>query len=84
MKLAIVGSLVAAVLALTGCSGSREALCQSDEYPVWSTSAPGDGRACVVNGQEPPVGYARYPKGHAPHWLDEDYNPVASASPTIK
>jgi hypothetical protein len=78
--MALVGAT--AVLTLTGCADlTREAMCADDAYPVWPVNAPDSGRTCVPNGQEPPTGYACYPMGHVPHWTDEDYNPMTSASP---
>ncbi|MER6045157.1 hypothetical protein ABT136_31165 [Streptomyces sp. NPDC001856] len=80
---------VAAVVALTGCSGweYREDVCASGEYPVLSVG--GTGGACVSDGKEPPAGYARYPQGKVPqevgdkwdtywdtHTLDEDGNVI--------
>jgi hypothetical protein len=78
--------LLTAGVMLTGCSGMREAMCQDNEYPVWATDAPATGRECVPKGEQPPPGYARYPAGHVPHYLDEDYTPslapTSSPSPT--
>lgn len=83
MKRAIAGVLVVvAGLALAGCTGIREANCQDDEYPAWSINYPDTGGACVPNGQDPGPGYARFPEGHVPYWLDEWYNPMESPGPT--
>jgi hypothetical protein len=76
---ALVG--LAMIAGLFGCSPIRDHMCQPGEYPVWSQAAPATGRLCVTDGQEPPRGFARYPAGHVPTYVDEDYDPASSPSP---
>ncbi|MFF1542668.1 SCO0607 family lipoprotein [Streptomyces sp. NPDC058291] len=64
----------AAVVALTGCSGLeyRENICGNGEYPVLSV---GDtGSSCVPDGDEPPAGSVRYPKGKVPTQVDDKWD----------
>ncbi|WP_338673813.1 hypothetical protein V1460_12495 [Streptomyces sp. SCSIO 30461] len=65
---------VAAVVALTGCSGweYREYVCSRGEYPVLSVG--GTGSACVSDGEEPPAGYARYPQGKVPQEVGDTWD----------
>ncbi len=56
-------------------------MCPEGEYPVRADSFPASGRACVEEGREPPSGYRRFPAGHVPHWVDDDYDPTAMHSP---
>ncbi|MFG3350241.1 SCO0607 family lipoprotein [Streptomyces sp. NPDC048018] len=64
----------AAVMALTGCAGFeyREDICSSGEYPVLSVG--GTGSACVPDGQEPPVGFVRYPQGKVPQQVGDTWD----------
>lgn len=72
----VVVSLVGIVSVLAGCSLPRERMCSGGEYPVYALEAPSTGRTCVDDGDEPPSGYAPYPEGRVPEYLDEDYNPA--------
>jgi hypothetical protein len=68
----VVWSLLA-VLLMTATSGcSREKVCSSGKYPAISTEFPESGRVCVPNGQRPPTGYATYPPGQTPTYVDQD------------
>jgi len=67
--------LLAAALAaglLSGCS-FREAICGSDEYPVAAVDST-TGRACVPDGEDPPVGYVRFPAGKVPEHVDDEWD----------
>ncbi|MFI6931987.1 SCO0607 family lipoprotein [Streptomyces sp. NPDC050287] len=56
---------------LVGCS-AEEAICEDGEYTVMSVG--GTGGACVSNGEEPPKGYVRYPKGKVPEHVDDKWD----------
>ncbi|MEU6366707.1 hypothetical protein ABZ876_13500 [Streptomyces sp. NPDC046931] len=44
----------------------------SNEYPVLTV---GDtGSACVGEGDQPPAGYVRYPKGKVPQQVDDKWD----------
>jgi len=45
----------------------------SDEYPVKAVG-PGGGSACVSDGQEPPDGMVRYPKGQVPERVGDKWD----------
>lgn len=70
----LIGSL------LTACAFTRERMCGSGEYPVWSVRYPETGGACVPEGGQPPPGYATYPPGLVPEYFDE----VITCSPAGK
>ncbi|MGK5682191.1 SCO0607 family lipoprotein [Actinoplanes sp. URMC 104] len=55
-----------------GCS-LREAICGSGEYPVAAVDSL-TGRACVPEGEEPPVGYVRFPAGKEPRHVDDEWD----------
>lgn len=69
------------VLLVAGC-GYREKICRDGEYPAFSLEFPESGRICVRQGEAPPAGYAKYPAGKVPYWLDEDYTPTVPAGTT--
>jgi hypothetical protein len=58
---------------LTACSplSFRERVCSEGEYPAYSERYPSTGGYCVPNGQEPKRGFARYPPGLVPVYVDE-------------
>lgn len=69
------------VTALASCDVqdvAREQLCSDGAYPAFSERYPRTGRTCVDEGQDPPVGFSRYPDGRVPKFVDEDYNPKAA------
>ncbi|MFC4036300.1 SCO0607 family lipoprotein [Streptomyces polygonati] len=64
--------------ALTGLSTAcdtdvRDHMCMSNEYPVAAVGS-SLGGACVTNGQQPPAGYVRYPKGQVPLHVDDTWD----------
>jgi hypothetical protein len=66
--------LIAALVAGlgTGCS-IREAICSSGEYPVAAVNSL-TGRACVPDGEQPPSGYVRFPKGKEPQHVGDEWD----------
>nr|WP_222109920.1 hypothetical protein [Streptomyces cupreus] len=50
----------------------RENICSSGEYPVLQVN--GTGSACVPDDQEPGEGYARYPEGEVPEYVDDKWD----------
>lgn len=52
------------VTLLTSACSLQQATCGGGEYPVLAVGSAGS--ACVPDGEEPPKGYARYPKGKVP------------------
>ncbi|MFN8075158.1 MAG: lipoprotein [Kineosporiaceae bacterium] len=62
-----------ALLAVLTLSGCRERMCEEGQYPARSTQFPETGRVCVPVGQEPPVGYERFPAGQEPTFVDQDH-----------
>ncbi|MDQ0794002.1 SCO0607 family lipoprotein [Streptomyces sp. B1I3] len=68
------GLAVAAVtvaLLTAGCS-MADATCGGGEYPVLAVGGPGS--ACVPDGEEPPKGYARYPRGKVPEHVGDTWD----------
>ncbi|MGX6600966.1 SCO0607 family lipoprotein [Micromonosporaceae bacterium Da 78-11] len=63
---------VAGLFLSSGCS-YREAICSSGEYPVKAVNST-TGAACVTNGEEPPDGYVRFPKGKVPKHVDDEWD----------
>ncbi|WP_427920770.1 SCO0607 family lipoprotein [Streptomyces sp. cg40] len=73
-----VAVLTAAVISTAGllsaCSFSTaDAMCSSGEYPVLVPGSTMRG-ACVTNGDAPPSGYVRYPKGKVPQHVDDKWD----------
>jgi len=59
---------------LSACSFSvADAMCSSGEYPVLAVGSTMGG-ACVKNGDNPPSGYTRYPKGKVPQHVDDKWD----------
>ena len=59
---------------LTACSMDiRDHECMSNEYPVQAIGPQGGG-ACATNGQAPPKGYVRYPKGQVPQRVGDKWD----------
>ncbi|MET7457930.1 hypothetical protein ABZT03_39990 [Streptomyces sp. NPDC005574] len=56
---------------LTGCS-AQDSVCGGGEYPVLSVG--GTGSACVSDGEQPPKGYVRYPKGKVPREVGDKWD----------
>ncbi|MFI2733751.1 SCO0607 family lipoprotein [Streptomyces sp. NPDC018711] len=71
------GLLVTALTApllLTGCAFQiQDRVCGSGSYPVKAVGNP-DGGDCVVDGQEPPEGYVRYPAGKVPEYVGDEWD----------
>ncbi|MEU7278361.1 hypothetical protein AB0A69_06150 [Streptomyces sp. NPDC045431] len=67
--LALTGAVAA--LLLTGCA-YRERVCPPDHYPVLAVN--NSGRDCVPDGEEPPKGWARYPEGKVPEYLNDEWD----------
>ncbi|MCX4788293.1 hypothetical protein OG369_19620 [Streptomyces sp. NBC_01221] len=63
-------SVTAAVLT-AGCS-LQDAICGGGEYPVMTVGSTGS--ACVPNGEDPPKGYVRYPKGKVPEHVGDKWD----------
>ncbi|WP_416985597.1 SCO0607 family lipoprotein [Streptomyces sp. T028] len=71
LGLALAGAT--ATMLLSACSFSmQDAQCSGGEYPVLAVN--GSGGACVEDGQEPPKGYARYPEGKVPEYVDDKWD----------
>ncbi|MFE7352244.1 SCO0607 family lipoprotein [Streptomyces sp. NPDC057543] len=66
-------ALVSATAALltAGCS-LQDATCGGGEYPVMTVGSTGS--ACVPNGEDPPKGYVRYPKGKVPEHVGDKWD----------
>ncbi|MDP2773204.1 MAG: hypothetical protein Q8O61_06570 [Nocardioides sp.] len=67
-------SLVALLLVaggLTGCSDFEihEAICSEGEEPTWAVTNTA-GSVCVRDGEPPLEGFARYPRGRVPVWIN--------------
>jgi hypothetical protein len=71
-RVALVVAGTAALFLTTGCS-MQDSICSSDEYPVKAVGNT-TGRACVSNGEQPPEGYVRYPKGKVPKHVDDKWD----------
>ena len=66
--------LISAAGLLSACSFSMEdAMCGSGEYPVLAVDSTSGG-ACVKNGDTPPSGYTRYPKGKVPQHVGDKWD----------
>ncbi|WSS24485.1 hypothetical protein OG519_21050 [Streptomyces sp. NBC_01190] len=63
----------AAVTALTTACDVRDNMCMSNEYPVAAVGSTLGG-ACVTNGDRPPAGYVRYPKGKVPQHVGDKWD----------
>jgi hypothetical protein len=60
-----------AALLICGCT-FQDATCGSDEYPVLQVGS--TGRQCVAKGEEPPVGWTRFPAGQVPEHVDDEWD----------
>lgn len=67
-------AIACAAVLLSACGGFQERVCSEGEYPVWSVEHPETGRACVPDGQEPTPGYAPYPPGLVPEYVEDVVN----------
>jgi len=56
---------------VTGCSGFEinEALCSDGEESTWAVTNTA-GAMCVRDGESPQAGFARYPRGRVPVWIN--------------
>lgn len=72
---AVNASLLAALTlvagGLAGCSGFEinEAICSKGEEPTWAVTSTA-GAMCVRDGDMPRPGFARYPRGRVPVWIN--------------
>ena len=55
----------------TGWDAFRDRVCSDGDYPVWSVRAPETGGTCVTEGKKPPPGYATYPPGLVPEYVED-------------
>ncbi|MFI1002939.1 SCO0607 family lipoprotein [Streptomyces galbus] len=64
----------AALVALTGCAGFeyREHICSDGEYPALNVGTTGS--TCVPEGEAPPAGYVKYPRGKVPQEVDDKWD----------
>ena len=73
MKPLLLAALLLAAGGLTGCSGSgfeiNEAICSRGEEPSWAVTNT-VGAVCVRDGESPLAGFARYPRGRVPVWIN--------------
>ncbi|WP_251091572.1 hypothetical protein [Streptomyces sp. Caat 7-52] len=67
--LAVTG--VGAGLLVTGC-GVREEMCLPGHYQVLAVND--FGGDCIRDGEEPPAGWARYPKGKVPRYVGDEWD----------
>ncbi|MER7637787.1 SCO0607 family lipoprotein [Streptomyces graminifolii] len=66
--------LISAAGLLSACSFSTaDAMCSEGEYPVVAVNST-TGGACVKNGDNPPSGYTRYPKGKMPKHVEDKWD----------
>lgn len=66
-------AVVAAVVALSGCSLQiEEAVCGGGSYPVLAVNS--GGGDCVPDDEEPAAGWARYPKGKEPEKVGDEWD----------
>ena len=76
MRATIVAALLLTAASLTGCSGLEihEAICSEGEEPTWAVTNT-TGAICVRDGESPQAGFARYPRGRVPVWINppDDY-----------
>ncbi|MGW3109044.1 SCO0607 family lipoprotein [Streptomyces sp. NPDC001100] len=74
-RVAVLASVLLSTAALlSACSFSMEdAMCGSGEYPVLAVGSTAGG-ACVKNGDAPPSGYTRYPKGKVPQHVGDKWD----------
>lgn len=78
--LGLSGMLLAAPL--TGCMlWGPERVCSEGEYPAYSEKFPETGRYCVPDGEQPDKGYAAYPEGLVPEYVDEENGRLAIECP---
>ena len=73
MKPLLLAALFLVAGGLTGCSGSgfeiNEAICSKGEEPSWAVTNT-VGAVCVRDGESPQAGFARYPRGRIPVWIN--------------
>jgi hypothetical protein len=62
---------VVTALVLSGC-GYAERVCLSGHYPVLAVN--NSGGDCVANGEEPQEGWARYPEGMVPEYVNDKWD----------
>src|SRR5665809_59828 len=71
MKPLLLAALFLVAGGLTGCSGFEinEAICSKGEEPTWAVTNT-VGAICVRDGESPQAGFARYPRGRVPVWIN--------------
>ncbi|MFJ9892653.1 SCO0607 family lipoprotein [Streptomyces sp. NPDC091280] len=70
----LTAALISGAGLLSACSfTTADAMCSSGEYPVLAVDST-TGGACVKDGDNPPSGYARYPKGKTPQHVDDKWD----------
>lgn len=71
MKPPLVAALFLVAGGLSGCSGLEinEAICSKGEEPTWAVTNT-VGAVCVRDGEVPLAGFARYPRGRVPVWIN--------------
>jgi hypothetical protein len=76
MRRPILAALLVAAACLTGCSDFEihEAICNEGEEPTWAVTNT-TGLVCLRDGKPPQAGFARYPRGRVPVWINppDDY-----------
>jgi hypothetical protein len=71
MKALLLTALFLVAGGLTGCSGLElnESICSKGEEPTWAVTNT-SGAMCVRDGVSPRAGFARYPRGRVPVWIN--------------
>jgi hypothetical protein len=71
MRPPLLAALLLMTAGLTGCSGFEinEAICSEGEEPTWAVTNT-VGAICVRDGEPPQAGFARYPRGRVPVWIN--------------
>jgi hypothetical protein len=71
MKTLLLTALLLIPGELTGCSAFEihEAICSKGEEPTWAVTNT-TGAICVPDGESPQDGFARYPRGRVPVWIN--------------
>lgn len=71
--------LILAATVVTGLAGAcsadlRDHICGEHEYPTAAIGYEGGSGSCVPEGQQPPKGEVRYPKGEVPQHVDDTWD----------
>ncbi len=76
MKPPLLAALLLLAAGYSGCSDFEihESICSKGEEPTWAVTN-AFGAVCVRDGEEPQAGFARYPRGRVPVWINppDDY-----------